>query len=502
MLGKQIHLLDIPKSWDAAILQLSNPRTSRAPQVLVCGPKSSGKSTFTRLLTNRILAKVVHKEEAHSKDLEKGVILLDIDPGQPEFSPPGQLSLIYLRNPTFGPPFSHPSVPRASGELIRAHSVATMSPKENPIHYHNCVVDLCRVYWESHRSVPLVVNCSGWIVGGGLDVLLQLIHAILPTDLVFMSDKGPSELVDLLKTVVGDGLVHLLPSQAIKSRSRPPSSLRAMQIISYFHVKKPEFEHLQWDSASITSRKPWIVRYNGECPGVFGIITLGEVLPAERLITVLDGAVASVVVIENESALQCQDKTYFGTAIADSIRDANGRTIRGNEALHEKESASEAVLDHSDSPKPNRSPDHSYIHRTSVESLPYFHHGISSNPLNPAGSHCIGLALVRGIDVRTHTLQLITPISTRKIQELNKLRCKIVLVLGKFDPPEWAYVDNVAQQSCRASRAKGSIGHDEQLIEVAEKLRYMQRGDRPWVAPLKRDSKPVEERIARTADPG
>lgn len=36
------------------------------------------------------------------------VAVLDFDPGQSEFTPPGMLSLTLVKNFVFGPPFSHP----------------------------------------------------------------------------------------------------------------------------------------------------------------------------------------------------------------------------------------------------------------------------------------------------------------------------------------------------------------------------------------------------------
>ncbi len=100
---------------------------------MICGPKNSGKSTFMRILTNKILTDTRLEELNDEETTEEGVILLDLDPGQPEFVPPGQLSLVHLRQPTFGPPFSHPSISERSGNrLVRAHSVAATTPKDDP----------------------------------------------------------------------------------------------------------------------------------------------------------------------------------------------------------------------------------------------------------------------------------------------------------------------------------------------------------------------------------
>jgi polynucleotide 5'-hydroxyl-kinase GRC3/NOL9 len=56
----------------------------------VKGPKGSGKSTFTRMLVNRLLLR--HKQVAY----------LDCDTGQTEFTPPGMVSLHILSEPIHG----------------------------------------------------------------------------------------------------------------------------------------------------------------------------------------------------------------------------------------------------------------------------------------------------------------------------------------------------------------------------------------------------------------
>jgi len=66
---------------------------------VVCGGKGMGKSTFVRFLVNRSLP--VFGE----------VVCLDLDPGQPEFTIPGCVSAVIVKQPLLGPSFTHLTTP-------------------------------------------------------------------------------------------------------------------------------------------------------------------------------------------------------------------------------------------------------------------------------------------------------------------------------------------------------------------------------------------------------
>lgn len=64
-------------------------------KVFLCGGKAVGKSTFLRFAINRLLMKY------------KKVRVVDLDPGQPEFTVPGSVSVHTITEPVFGPNFTH-----------------------------------------------------------------------------------------------------------------------------------------------------------------------------------------------------------------------------------------------------------------------------------------------------------------------------------------------------------------------------------------------------------
>lgn len=72
--------------WDALPLKSRN---------IICGGKNVGKSSVLKYLINRSLSKY------------PGVVCLDFDPGQSEFTPPGCLSVVLIKEPVLGPNFTH-----------------------------------------------------------------------------------------------------------------------------------------------------------------------------------------------------------------------------------------------------------------------------------------------------------------------------------------------------------------------------------------------------------
>ncbi|KAI9797884.1 MAG: Polynucleotide 5'-hydroxyl-kinase grc3 [Piccolia ochrophora] len=441
---RRLRLLQISSQWDAVLSEVAS-KGGRSLQVLACGPKSSGKSTFLRILTNKLLT----NEQQYIMRTFEGVCILDLDPGQPEYGPPGQLSLLHVQHPSFGPPYTHPQVmPREGNRSIRAHSIAAVSPREDPLHYKACVANLLDHYRRYLDPAPLLINYPGWIVGSGLDILLQLITIAQPTDIVYMSEQGPPPIVESIQEAAGNGRIHILPSQGSNNHSHRSSTLRAMQAISYFHQTWPRDGHLRWDPMSLARTKPWIVSYGGEQPGILGIMLRDEAITPEHLITVLNGSVVAVVAIENSIAL---------TGLHSSL---------GNvpDAMY----LDDPPLPHSSNTN-HLSPTNPYIHRSPPHLLPLLRLP-SNNPLDPTHSHTLGLALIRAIDPTAQTLHLITPIAITTIRPLAKERTQIVLVHGSLDTPGWAYTEEVERLARKARKAGWGpgVGNNEKVLVGAE----------------------------------
>ncbi|KAI9834202.1 MAG: hypothetical protein M1819_003040 [Sarea resinae] len=474
-LGRPFSGLDLPAEWGAAIHQTCNDTSGKLPAVLICGAKSTGKSTFARTLVNHLLYAEVCAHNSNTKaqisvqqpkQKTNGVAFLDLDPGQPEYSPPGQVSLLHLHTPNFSPPYAHPCLPHGNGpdHLVRAHSIASVAPDQNPYHYIACAMDLLEHYHRLRTYnpfCPLVINCSGWVYGLGADVLADLIRKILPTGVVFMGED-PQEAMMLVTEAtkqIGISLVELaswkqkldgMAGAGMSSRS--PRDLRAMQSLAYFHIADDPHRdhHLRWTSKPLTSHPPYIVHYSStftptvsastcsgarKKPGISDIIILADPQPPSLIPTILDGAVVAVVVLEKPSI---------------SPSPSQSRSASPSSSLPSSLSGSPpapSVARLLSAPAPDSNTSANYPH-TTPNDTPLF---APSQPPDPKSSHTLGVALVRAIDAENQNLHLLTPIPAAVLLHHLKRGHDIVLVAGRMDIPGWAYLEG-----CHATRSKKS----------------------------------------------
>ncbi|KAF8660532.1 hypothetical protein HU200_057635 [Digitaria exilis] len=150
------------------------------PIVAVCGPGNCGKSAFSRLLLNTLIARY------------KKVGYLDIDVGQPEFTPPGfvslhvleqqakDLTILYLRNPK------------------RCFFFGDVCAQRNPKLLLAYIFELYDYFLKEFycfreignpkkSAIPLVINTSGWVKGTGLHVLTEMLKSVSPTHVIRVS---------------------------------------------------------------------------------------------------------------------------------------------------------------------------------------------------------------------------------------------------------------------------------------------------------------------------
>ncbi|KAI4244823.1 MAG: hypothetical protein LQ352_006689, partial [Teloschistes flavicans] len=305
--NRLLYTLEPPCDWQPLILRLlSEEQVGRPKAVLICGPKGSGKSTFARMLSNAMITNWSRKRQfgKNSRDVE-GLILLDVDPGQPEFSPPGEISLVKVNACNLGPPFSHPTTLAGGFRVLRSHHIGAVSPRDDPIYYLRSVLDLSEYYLRNYPLFPLVVNTAGWIQSSGLDLLAEFIQHLSLTDVVYTSILGPSEVVQSISQVAtASGVsVHLLSCQPVEAAPRSAADLRMMQTLSYFHLDEPEGEYLHWNSTAITNMSPLSVHYAGSGQAIYGVQCLGQEVDPDFLLDVLENSIVGIVVIEDDIAL-------------------------------------------------------------------------------------------------------------------------------------------------------------------------------------------------------
>lgn len=268
-----------------------------------------------------------------------------------------------------------------------------------------------------------------------------------------MSQDGPPEVVGTLKEATMLTPLFTLPSQISEYTTRTAAHLRTMQAMSYFHLNAGNTETLNWSGKPLTSIPPWEVRYSGEDPGILGVMCYGEQPPPELLAETINGSLVAVVVIDDISAIprrgSDREEGHVGSPTQDDHFDAEIR-----------------VLDHSHEPRRIEEP---RILRTPAEKIPYFNPA-NAITLDPRYSHSIGIALVRGIDVRRRRIQLLTPIPLNVIEEINESGKKIVLVSGKLDTPGWAYTEElnmkISQDKLAEKLVVGSTNTVEEDVDV------------------------------------
>jgi polynucleotide 5'-hydroxyl-kinase GRC3/NOL9 len=441
-----------PAKWNKKLSGMAAAKRKGTPVVFLCGPKSSGKSTFGRLLANRLMT-----DRGGSKHTPwSSVMILDLDPGQPEYSPPGVISLSKIVAPNLSPSFCHPTLSPAQG-LLRAHAIASVTPALDPAHFIECVLDLFAHYQRGpDAKCPLVINTPGWIQGTGLDILSELITSIRPTEVIYMSQDGPEETVNSLQsacTTAPPIPFSALPSQPSEgSSSRTPLHLRTMQTMSYFHLRQTE-PLPSWDPTPLTDMRPWRVRYAGKDRGFRGILCYDHQPAPELLSEAINGTILALVKVESRAAFR--DLLHGTEAEADPHPDANADThsIADADADLETDPANNTSTPNNPptntanptppqktditttTPKPEKTKEMT----TSIPLIP--------NPLgqtlSPHHSHCLGLVLVRGIDAARSELQLLTPLSGAVLTSLRGGEEELVLVAGRFDTPSWAYCEGL-----------------------------------------------------------
>ncbi|KAI1413376.1 hypothetical protein F5Y13DRAFT_198646 [Hypoxylon sp. FL1857] len=434
-----------PPEWNREIARLISASSSKPSSFMITGPKSSGKSTFGKILVNRLITDQVNGSKSR---VHRGVAVLDFDPGQPEYCVAGQIALVLVTEPVFSPSFSRP-LPGTEIQMVRSHALASVSPASDPELYLETALDLMTHYRNTLARYPLIINTPGWIQGTGLDLLSSLITNLRPTEVVYMSESGPAEVVEALQESCKVTSFSTLPSQSSQLASRTAAQFRSMQTMSYFHAesrRKDADESLaQWNPKPLTTVPPWQVSYKGPNRGVFGIMCYDYQAPLDLLADAINGTILAVVGVESPKAFRHSSEH----AEVPSDVTADAMDIDGNE--DESASVSYSSLG-------------GKIISATPQGIPFID-TTDGTTLDPRYSHSLGLALVRGIDTENGVLQLLTPLSGETIEDVTSKGGQIILVSGKFDAPSWAYTEELYYRA----RGEADDGTDpDESMDAAE----------------------------------
>ncbi|EZF35628.1 polynucleotide 5'-hydroxyl-kinase [Trichophyton mentagrophytes] len=505
---RHIRPLHLDKKWSSMIQRLS--QRGQKLSVLTCGPGGSGKSTFNRYLLNHLLSRQPENGDNRAQHGD-GVLFLDLDPGQPEYSPIGHVYLAHIQSPTLGPPLSHPVLCPEDGSIIRTHHIGSSSPKDDSKHYVQCAMNLLRYYYtsmhETYSQCPLIINYPGWIFGQGLEILTGFLEALRLSDVVYMSETGPEEVAGPLKSVASRFRIPFwtLPSQPTEYATRSRGQLRQMQMLSYFHMqesrhptnaflyeqRKPTSVH--WSAIPLCHTRAVKVNYSGSSQGILGVMIAGFPCDKEHILDLLDGAIVAVVAIEHADAIKPVPddvepvELLFG-AEEDSISEDAAEEDEGDTeeatlpaaAATRRQAIAERLQPH--------------LHRTK-EDIPYLFSGNGTCAhLNPQHSHSLGLALVRSIDTSSQALELITPIRSAAVRDVLERGHQIVLVRGHLDNPDWALTEEYfaakwahkhLPAQLQKMRSEGRSQEEREIYQERLKQRLHWAVRVPWVQPEK-----------------
>lgn len=226
---EQFNVININPKWDSIIDSVTS-----LTKLLIIGGKGVGKSTFTRYTINKLLTR-----------FEK-IKVIDLDPGQSEFTLPGCISVITVTEPILGPNYTHLQKPERS-------YLSNINIGHDPKKYVKCVKTLMENV--SHKEdVPIVINYMGFVQGIGINIISAAITFIRPTDVVqinsvshkknFRTDITPKNVQEHCRLFDGDlssakgmdfNLIKISSSSDdINGWSLEPRQVRDMCVLAYF----------------------------------------------------------------------------------------------------------------------------------------------------------------------------------------------------------------------------------------------------------------------------
>ena len=289
-----------PEYWQQLTQELLEQLNRREPvRLLICGGKGVGKSTLLRYTVNRLLRQV------------DSVLVLDFDPGQPEFTPMGFVSATVVSSALLGPNFTHLHKP------VESYFVGDADITAHPNRYIHCCTQLlhtCRQQ-PSLMNLPTIINTMGFTAGVGLDMSLDIIRLSQPSRVVQLSSRSsrrnfPAALDRSYvvqhprgwqtgaesEHLVADYRFDMVVSAAESSDKSTeewgfrPSELRNIGLVSYFSQLSTGPE---W---SLTDATPYKISWNS-----VAICVSHESLPPALALAALNASLVALCILDAET---------------------------------------------------------------------------------------------------------------------------------------------------------------------------------------------------------
>lgn len=265
-----IETTNIPPDWVAAADSIIG-RAASAPCTVICGAKGVGKSTNLRYTLNRLLR---HTEK---------VCVLDCDLGQPEYTVPGVVSLHVITSPTLYPAYANLQEPVLSfylgdvttknepDKLMRAvallmaryrvlvsdaaleHEAAQQklsevaSSKASPANSFEVFNDAPpkkkkqqqqeqqQHHHQQQHLLPLIVNSDGFVRFMGAEILSAIFDIVDPTNVLHLCTDKDRHLPAIEKIRGEESVcVSTLQPGRLSACRIASTELRTLRFVSYF----------------------------------------------------------------------------------------------------------------------------------------------------------------------------------------------------------------------------------------------------------------------------
>lgn len=222
--------------WEVAVKSVKIALNDlRQPRVVITGGKGVGKSTFLRYLTNRLLDEVGGP-----------VGVIDLDPGQAEFTPPGCISAVRIERdfPILGPNCANQD--RSKTLCVNLGEVNVSNVARRFSRQMARMVRNARAHPDLNR-LPWVVNTMGFNRGLGLKLIREVVAAVGPSTLVEIRSRFPGKNYEVNFDALAGDSCNVLRFDAVPESQEAknmgandlwgipePAKLRDIAVLSYF----------------------------------------------------------------------------------------------------------------------------------------------------------------------------------------------------------------------------------------------------------------------------
>lgn len=225
------------RRFDEVVHSISKTAAREPVRIVLGGSKNSGKSSMIRALCNRFLLERIRNENQDDEQTACPILVLDLDPGQTEFTPPGCVSLVEVTETLMGPPSSHQVKPEKSF-LVGGGS----TPGAHPDMYVRSVELLMQHLHENNcSSYILLVNTMGWVSGIGELLFGSILNVVEPTRLLCLEPdfKVPQTAWPCKPITTAPLVSHISPLQSMFAKDPYTKAVNASlhreaSIIGYF----------------------------------------------------------------------------------------------------------------------------------------------------------------------------------------------------------------------------------------------------------------------------